>query len=175
VKATSRLPLVDPDFRISEGRSEILHAYARGLLEHLRAIRAGGRAEGYPITTIKVATAWLIDAYAEAGVAPAPEAAQLVREIIGPNSDTSTLPVQRLSEAAYWAAIDFEAHHPPDPAGKQPSSATRYAVAKHILGKLKTKNASQRSAEATIRGWQKLPHYKANVKLQRPASLRVKT
>ena len=40
-------------------RQEKLHAYARGLLQHLRAIRAGEKAEGYPIATIKAAAVWL--------------------------------------------------------------------------------------------------------------------
>jgi hypothetical protein len=62
VKASAQLPLVDPDFRLIERRPERLHAYARGLLQHLRAIRAGGKAEGYPIATIKAAAVWLIDA-----------------------------------------------------------------------------------------------------------------
>jgi hypothetical protein len=153
VTASAQLPLVD--------------GYARGLLEHLRAIRAGGKAEGYPIATIKAAAVWLIESYAEANVAPAPEAAQLIREIVGPHRDASTLPVRRSSETAYWAAIEFEARHPPDPIGKEPSTAKRYAVAKYVLGLLRNKDASQKTAEGIVRGWQKLPHYRANVALQR--------
>ena len=53
MKASVQLPLVDPDFRLVERRPQTLHAYARGLLQHLRAIRAGEKAEGYPIATIK--------------------------------------------------------------------------------------------------------------------------
>jgi hypothetical protein len=71
-----------------------------------------GKAKGYPIATIKAAAGWLIDSYAEAGIAPAPEAALLVREIIRPNRHASTLPVRRSSEAAYLAAIEFEARLP---------------------------------------------------------------
>ena len=40
-----------------------------------------GKAKGYPIATIKAAAGWLIDSYAEAGIAPAPEAA-LAKHII---------------------------------------------------------------------------------------------
>jgi hypothetical protein len=55
VKKSAQLPLVDPDFRLVERRPETLHAYARGLLQHLREIRAGEKAGGYPIATIKAA------------------------------------------------------------------------------------------------------------------------
>ena len=175
MKPTAELPLVDPNFRVVERRPERLHAYARGLLQHLRAIRARGKAERYPIATIKAATVWLIEAYAEAEVAPAREAALLVREIVRPNRNASTSPVRRSSEEAYWAAIEFEARHPPDPKGKEPSVAKRYAVAKYVLGLLRNKNASQKSAEGTVRGWRKLPHYRANVALQRSPARRVKT
>jgi hypothetical protein len=176
VKPSAQLPLVDPNFRVVERRPERLHAYARGLLQHLRAIRARRRkAEGYPIATIKAATVWLIEAYAQADVAPAPEAALLVREIVRPNRNASTSPVRRSSETAYWAAIEFEAGHPPDPTGKEPSVAKRYAVAKYVLGLLKNKNASQKTAEGIVRDWRKLPHYRENVALQRPTALRVKT
>lgn len=175
VKASAQLPLVDRDFRFVERRPERLHAYARGLLQHLRGIRAGGKAEGYPIATIKAATVWLIESYAEALVAPAPEAAVLVSEIVRPHRNASTLPVRRSSETPYWAAIEFEANHPADPTGKEPSLAKRYAVAKYVLGLLKNTNSTQKSAEASVRGWRKLPHYRANVALQRPAAHRVKT
>ncbi len=175
MKAGAQLPLVDPDFRLVERRPERLHAYARGLLQHLRGIRAGGTAAGYPIATIKAAAVWLIESYSEALVAPAPEAALLVNEIVRPHRDASTLPVRRSSEAAYWAAIEFEAGHPPDSTGREPSSAKRYAVAKYVLGLLRNKNASQKTAEGIVRGWRKLPHYRANVVLQRPAAHRVKS
>jgi hypothetical protein len=175
VKMSAQLPLVDPKFRLVERRPERLHAYARGLLQHLRGIRAGGKAEGYPIATIKAAAVWLIKSYADAVVAPAPEAALLVSEIVRPRRDASTSPVRRSSEPAYWAAIEFEAGHPPDPTGKEPSVAKRYAVAKYVLGLLKNKSASQKTAEGIVRGWRKLPHYRENVALQRPTALRVKT
>jgi hypothetical protein len=175
VKPSAELPLVDPEFRLVERRPERLHAYARGLLQHLRAIRAGRKAEGYPIATIKAATVWLVEAYAEADVAPTREAALLIREIVRPNRNASTSPVRRSSEEAYRAAIEFEARHSPDPKGKEPSVAKRYAVAKYVLGLLRNKNASQKSAEGTVRGWRKLPHYRANVALQRSPARRVKT
>jgi len=169
VTESTQLPLVDPEFRFVERRPEMLDAYARGLLQHLRRIRAGGTADGYPIATIKAATDWLIESYAEARVPPAPEAARLVSEIVRANRNASSLPVRRSSEAAYWAAIEFEARYPPDPTGKEPSMAKRYAVAKYVLGLLKKTNGSQKAAESTIRGWRKLPHYRDNVRLQRPA------
>jgi hypothetical protein len=175
VKASAQLPLVDPDFRLVERRAEMLHAYARGLLQHLRTIRAGGKATGYPIATIKAATVWLIESCAEARVAPTAEVASLVSEIVRPRRGASTLPVRRSSAAAYWAAIEFEAHQRPDPTGKEPSVARRYAVAKYVLGLLKNENGSQKAAESTIRGWRKLSHYRDNVALQRPAAQRVKS
>ena len=175
MKECAQLPLVDPDFRLVERRPERLHAYARGLLQHLREIRAGEKAGGYPIATIKAAVVWLIESYAEAAVAPAPEAARLVSEIVDPHRDASTLPVRRSSETAYWTAIEFEAGHPADPTGREPSTAKRYAVAKYVLGLLRNKDASQKTAEGIVRGWRKLPHYRANVVLQRPAAHRVKT
>jgi hypothetical protein len=175
VKARAQLPLVDPDFRLVERRPEMLHAYAQGLLQHLRAIRAGGKAGGYPIATIKAAMVWLIESYAEARLPPAPEVVVLVREIVRPHKDASTLPIRRSSEPAYWAAIEFEARQPPDPTGKEPSIAKRYAVAKYVLGLLNKKDTSQKTAEGIIRGWRKLPHYRANVALQRPAARREKS
>jgi hypothetical protein len=175
VKSHGRLPPVDPEFRIVEHRAEILHAYARGLLRHLRQIRAGEKAGGHPIATVKSAAVWLIESYAEADIAPAPEAARLIDEIVQPNRDACTLPVRRSSEDAYWAAIEFEAGKRPDPTDKEPSVATLYAVAKHVRPRLQNKYASQKTAEGTVRGWRRLPHYRANVALQRPSALRVKT
>jgi hypothetical protein len=175
VTSRAELPLVDPDFRLTERRAEKLHAYARGLLDQLRRIRAGAKAGGYPIATIKSAAVWLIESYAEASVAPAPDAARLIDEIVQPDRNTSTLPVRRSSETAYWAAIEFEAQRRSDPTGKEPSEASLYAVAKHVRPRLQNKHASHKTAEGTIRGWRKLPHYRANVALQRPANLRVKT
>lgn len=175
VKSSAQLPLVDPDFRFVERRPEQLHAYACGLLQHLHQIRAGGKAEGYPITTIKSAAVWLIELYAQAGIAPAPEAARLIDEIVRPHPAGSTLPVRRSSEEAYWAAIEFEAGHRPDPTGNQPSAATLYAVAKHVRSRVRNEYASQKSVEGTVRAWRRLPHYRANVALQRPNALRAKT
>jgi hypothetical protein len=77
MKSCAYLPLVDPDFLFVERRPEKLHAYARGLLQHLRRIRAGEKAGGYPIATIKSAAVWLIESYAVARIAPALEAARL--------------------------------------------------------------------------------------------------
>ena len=174
VKPSAQLPLVDPEFRHVERQPERLDAYARGLLQQLRRIRDGEKAGGYPIATIKTAAVWLIESYTEAGKALAPEAAQLIREIVRPNEGASTLPVRRSSEVAYLAAIEFEARHRPDPTGKEPSVAKRYSVAKYILGLLKGSNTSQKTAEGIVRGWRQLRHYRDNVALQRPERLRVK-
>lgn len=175
MKSDAHLPIVDPDFRFVERNPEKLDAYARGLLQQLRRIRAGEKARGYPIATVKSAAVWLIDSYAVAGAPPAPEAARLIAEIIQANHNASTLPVRRSSEAAYWAAIEFEAKHRPDPTGKEPSVAKRYRVAKYVLGSLRGSEPSQKTAEGIVRGWRLLRHYRDNVALQRRAELRVKT
>jgi hypothetical protein len=174
MKPPGELPVVDPDFRFVERRAERLHCYARGLLTHLRRIRAGKKAGGYPIATVKSAAVWLIDSYAEAGVAPAPEAARLIEEIVQSKRDASTLPVRRSSEEAYWKAIKFEAGHRPDPTGKEPSAATRYAVAKHLRLILRLESSKQKTLEGTVRGWRQLAHYQANVALLRPSAVRGK-
>jgi hypothetical protein len=170
-----QLPLVDPNYRFVERRAEELHAYARGLLHHLRQIRAGEKAKGYPIATIKSAAVWLIKMYVEARTAPAPEAAQLIDEVVRPDRDASTSPVRPTSEEVYWAAIKFEAAQHPDRTGKQPSKATLYAVAKHVRSRPNSLYSSQKTAEGTIRRWRGLPHYRDNVALQRPNALRVGT
>jgi hypothetical protein len=173
VKASAQLPPVDPEFLLVERRPEQLHAYGHGLLQHLQEIRSGGNARGYPIATIKSSAVWLIEAYAQAGIAPTPEAARLIREIVGPNANSSTSAVRRSSEEAYWAAIEFEAGYRPDPANRQPSLATLYAVAKHVRARVPKQYSSQKAAEATVRGWRRLPHYRDNVALQRPSAFRV--
>jgi hypothetical protein len=170
---TSELPPLDPEFLVVERRPRQLHAHARGLLEHLRYIRSGGKARRYPVTKIKAAAAWLIESYARAGVSPSLEAARLVRELLRPAVGISTTPVRQRSEKAYWAAIEFEAGRSPDPKGKQPSAATLYSVAKHVRPRLPSRS-SQKTAEAAVRGWRSLSHYKDNVALQRPGQLRVK-
>jgi hypothetical protein len=172
---TVQLPPVDPDFLIVERDQKKLDAYARGLLAQLRRIRSGQKAQGYPIATIKAAAVWLITSYSTAGIEPAPEAAQLIDEILQPNRGASTLPVRRSSEAAYLAAIEFEATHRPNATGNAPSMATLYAVGRHVRPLLQNQRASQKTAEATVRGWRRLRHYRQNVALQRPAAIRVKT
>ena len=170
--ACARLPYVDPDFRVVERHPANLHTYASELLQHLRRIRAGEKSGGYPIATIKSAAIWLIEAYTEAGVAPSPEAARLIDEIVRPNRGASTLPVRQSSKDAYWAAIQFEAGQRPDPTGQEPSVATLYGVAKQMRSGLQNRYASQKTAEGTVRGWRRLLHYRDNVALQRPLALR---
>ena len=166
MQSNALLPLVDSEFLLVYRRQDRLDAYARGLVQHLRQIRSGGKAGGYPIATIKAAAVWLIQSYVEAGVVLAPPAAELIRELIDPNKDASTLPVRTSSEAAFLAAIEFEARHPSDPKRKEPSSASCYSVAKHIRPLLLNRHSSQKTAEATIRGWRKLRYYRENVALQ---------
>ncbi|MBZ9673442.1 hypothetical protein [Mesorhizobium sp. ES1-3] len=161
------LPPVDPDFLIVEHDPEKLHAYAKGLWHHLRNIRSRGPANGYPKPTIKAAAVWLIGAYVDAKAAPSYEAYRLIDELLKPAPHAppaSTAPVRRDSEAAYKAAIAFEASRPP-------GATTLYAVAKHVresgsfprhVGK-----DAQKSAEATIGAWRKTVHYQDNVLLQR--------
>jgi hypothetical protein len=144
-------------------------------LQHLRRIRAGEKAAGYPISTIKSAAVWLISSYAQARIEPSPETASLINEILQPRPDASTLPVRRSSEKAYWEAIKFESGYRADPMNTQPSAATLYAVAKHVRTRVRKQYASQKTAEATVRGWRRLSHYRENVALQRPRALRVKT
>src|SRR4029077_10046088 len=98
---------------------------------------------------------------------------------------SSSRKVQEDNDPAYWAAIQFEASKASDPKGKGPSVASLYAVAKHVLqlegaglprqgtriprnpDSEPDPNTAQKSAEATIRGWRKIDHYRQNVRLQR--------
>src|ERR1035437_10238033 len=96
--------------------------------------------------------------------------------------------VQETNEDTYWAAIRFEASKPADPKGKAPSAASLYSVAKHVLEMKEVgfpqqgtrisriidsepdPNTDQKSAEATIRGWRKIDHYRQNVRLYRDST-----
>src|SRR4051812_10803570 len=108
-KEDSRLPPLDADFLIDECDPRKLAAYAHGLLAHLQDIRFNRGANGYPITKIRAATAWLL----EAGAAPAPEVAPLIQELLKVNPKASTLPVRPSNKDAYFAAISFDAAHLP--------------------------------------------------------------
>lgn len=169
---TGQLPPVEPDFRVVERNAANLHAYATGLLQHLQRIRAGQKTQGYPIATIRSALVWLIESYAQAGVAPSLDAARLTKELVRPKQSASMLLVRKSSEEAYWAAIEFEAGQRPDPTGQEPSVATLYAVAKQVRSRLQNRYASQKTAEATVRSWRRLRHYRENVALQRPRRVR---
>ncbi|TCA40293.1 hypothetical protein E0H72_21060 [Rhizobium leguminosarum bv. viciae] len=160
---SARLPPVDPDYIIEEDDPETLDSYARGLLAHLRNLRSGAKAEGYPKSVVKAAAVWLIRAYAAAGAAPCGEAAELVAEIVRPEPGANTLRITKVK--AYWAAILFEAKYKPDPKGEQPSAATTYAVARHVLHLLNA--TGQDSAEGTIKAWRRKEHYRGNVALYR--------
>jgi hypothetical protein len=159
----ARLPRVDREALIVEESPEMLDAYARGLWQHWQALDGQGEklAKGYPKTTVKAAVVWLIGAYVDAE-APLPyEMFRLIGAIIRPQKDASTSPVRTRSEKAYWAAIKFEAQAP---------STTMYAVAKHLrdTGAFPTSH-TRKTAEGTVRGWRKLPHYQDNVRLYRKA------
>ena len=175
------LPVVDPDFLIIERDPEKLRAFARGLLNRLRR-----PSRSYSVEMVKAATVWLVGAYVEAQVPLAPEMSALIAGIVRWQRRGSTLrKVQEHNEEAYWAAIRFEASKAPDPRGKAPSAASLYSVAKHVLelerGGLPRQgtriprniesepdpNTAQKSAEATIRGWRKIDHYRQNVRLRR--------
>jgi hypothetical protein len=169
--------MIDPDYLIVERDPRALRACARGLLHRLR-----NPSRSYSFAKVKTATVWLIGAYVDARVPLAPEVHPLIAGLVKWNPDTFR-PVQKKNESAYWAAIRFEASRPADPNGKAPSAATLYAVAKYVregfpqqgTRKFRIKdsepapNAAQKSAEATIRGWRKLDHYRQNVLLQRDA------
>lgn len=160
---TARLPPVDPSYLIVEDDPETLHSYARGLLVHLRNIDNSGPKNGYSKETIKAAAVWLIGAYADAAVAPCTEAAELIAKLIRPKADSSSLSITK--QDAYWKAIVFEAGYDPDPEGEQPSAASTYAVAKHVVSLLDASGLD--SAKATIKVWRKSIHYKDNVALFR--------
>jgi hypothetical protein len=176
-----QLPVVDPDFLIVERDPDKLHAFARGLLHRLR-----NPSRSYSFEMVKAATVWLVGAYVDAQVPLAPEMSALITGVVKWQRRASTSrKVQEHNEQAYWAAIRFEASKPPDPKGKAPSAASLYSVAKHVLGpgaaglpRQGTRiprnidvepaaNAAQKSAEATVRGWRKIDHYRQNVRLQR--------
>jgi hypothetical protein len=171
----SYLPPVGAHFVIDKSDLARLPAYARALVAHLRNIRSGQKANGYPITKIRTAAFCIVEAYIAASAALAPDAAQLMRELLKADRQVSTLPVRLSNAEAYFAAIEFEAAYPPEPSGQAPSRAPRYAVAVRMLKKSGKKFMSQKTAEGQIRGWRKLEHYQANVILQRPASLKAKS
>jgi len=175
------LPIVDPDFLIMERDPDKLHRFARGLLSRLR-----NPSRSYSVEMVKAATVWLVGAYVDAQIPLAPEMSALIAGVVKWERRASTFrKVQAINEEGYWAAIRFEASKPPDPKGKAPSAASLYSVAKHVL-ELKEAgfplqgtripkniddepdpNIPQKSAEATIRGWRKIEHYRQNVRLQR--------
>jgi hypothetical protein len=175
------LPMVDPDFLIIERDPDKLHAFARGLLNRLRK-----PSRSYSFEMVKAATVWLVGAYVDAQIPLAPEMSALIAGVVKWQRRASTFrKVQEANEEAYWAAIQFEASKPPDPKGKAPSAASLYSVAKHVLeldgaglplqgtriprniDSEPDPNTAQKSAEATIRGWRKIDHYRLNVRLYR--------
>jgi hypothetical protein len=175
------LPMVDPDFPITERDPVKLHAFARGLLSRLRK-----PSRSYPFETVKAATVWLVGAYVDAQVPLAPEMSELIAGVVKWQRRSSTFrKVQETNEETYWAAIRFEASKPADPKGKAPSAASLYSVAKHVLelegagfpqqgtrrrrikDEVPDARWPQKSAEATIRGWRTIDHYRQNVRLQR--------
>lgn len=167
-----RLPPVERDGLLIEDDPKVLDAHARALWHQWQT----GDTPGYSRRAIKAAAIWLIDRYVDANAPPAYEAARLIRAIIESSPGGKSLasistisPVRKTSEPAYWAALKFDAKHPPDPSDSQPSTATLYAIAKHVReGRfLLNKSTSQATAETTIKAWRKVPHYRANVELYR--------
>jgi hypothetical protein len=176
------LPMVDPDSIIIERDPNKLHAFARGLLNRLRK-----PSRSYSFEMVKAATVWLVGAYVDAQVPLAPEMSALIAGVVKWQRRSSTFrKVQEANEEAYWAAIRFEASRSVDPKGKAPSAASLYSVAKHVLeqegvglprqgtriprnidSEPDPKYAAQKSAEATIRGWRRIDHYRQNVQLLR--------
>jgi hypothetical protein len=175
------LPVVDPDFLITETDPKKLHAFARGLLRQLRK-----PSRKYPLEMVKAATVWLVGAYVEAQVPLAPQMDPLIAGLIKWDRRASTFrKAQAINDPAYWTALSYEASKPADRKGKAPSAASLYAVAKHVLGldgsglprqgtriprntdSEPNPHWNQKSAEATIRGWRKLDHYRLNVQLLR--------
>jgi hypothetical protein len=178
------LPMVDPDFLIIERDSDKLHAFARGLLNRLRK-----PSRSYSFEMVKAASVWLVGAYVDAQVPLAPEMSELIAGVVKWQRRASTFrKVQETNEETYWAAIRFEASKPADPKGKAPSAASLYSVAKHVLEMKEVgfpqqgtrisriidsepdPNTDQKSAEATIRGWRKIDHYRQNVRLYRDST-----
>jgi hypothetical protein len=172
------LPMVDPDFLIIERDPDKLHAFARGLLSRLRK-----PSRSYPFETVKAATVWLVGAYVDAQVPLAPEMSELISGVVKWKRRASTS--RKVQEINEDAAIRFEASKPADPKRKAPSAASLYSVAKHVLelegagfpqqgtrrrrikDEVPDARWPQKSAEATIRGWRTIDHYRQNVRLQR--------
>ena len=157
----ARLPVVEEQALLVEDDPERLRSFAVGLLTQLRSIRSGGPRNGYPLVLIKKAAVRLIGNYADAGRPPDSEAVLLISELINPDPKASSSPVRPSSKRAYWSAIKFEASC---------SKPSRYAVAKHLRDEGLMPNASPKTTEGIVRDWQRMPHYKANVKLQRTGS-----
>jgi hypothetical protein len=176
------LPRIDPDALLTEDDPKVLDAYARGLWQQWQALdsdsstsrKPGRKAETkYTKVMVRAATVWLVDAYA-CEATPIPyELTRLIRAMLipkGSNEATaSTSPVQRDSEKAYWKAILF--------AAQQTRQPTAYAIAQYLLsegllpvreGRENLPNDAEgrrKSAEATVRGWLRLAHFKENVRL----------
>ena len=171
------LPLALPHFEDGKLRKgwEVtedwqLLAYAAGLLKHLRSIR-GRKDGGIPKEDVKFQTSWLLDEFARRQLPIPTELAALVRELLNPKKveSTRTVPVMKANTAAYLTAILYEAAH---------AGATLHAITKHVRETVGFPRQSQdqlepqKTGEATIKGWQKLPHYKWAVAQARTRSSR---
>jgi hypothetical protein len=120
-----------PDFDIVEHEPHRLREYAIGLLEHLRAIRAGEPSNGYGLGKIKAAADWLLRQYKEAGLPKPLEVDAMWEEVrrikpptgiekwlrerpgevapaLGPGARTGA-PVHWRLLPAYWEAMFFDA------------------------------------------------------------------
>lgn len=171
-----RLPPVERHALFSPDDPDQLHAYSRGLLAQLLHIRGGGKPGGYPVKAIKVAAVDLLGAYQSNAIPLHYETYRLIAELFGPRGDgrdkaATGAPVQLKSRSAYYAAMRFEAGHPADPLGKNPSVVTTYAVAKHLrergFFRQHSSQDARNSAEQTVGPWRKMAHYRTNVPLLR--------
>ena len=173
------LPLVDPDYLIMEHDPDRLRAYARGLLHQLR-----NPSRSYSFEMVKAATVWLVGAYVDARVPLAPEMDGLIAGVVKWNRRASSFrKIQEKNEGAYWAAIRFEATNPAGPQRQSTIGGNALCSREACAGggwlptaadaqiekedSMPGPDAAQKSAEATIRGWRKLDHYRQNVFLQR--------
>lgn len=125
--------------------------------------------ERYRLVIVKAATAWLVSAYHDAEVPIPYVLVQLLRALIEPDPEASSVPGHVSKRTARWAAILFEAANP---------EASAYAIGKLLVehGLLGTGSgrgtASEiDSAESTVKSWRKDPSYEANVRVYRRAPL----
>jgi hypothetical protein len=117
------------------------------------------------------------------------EAVALIHNVIDPKRSTRKADTFRQvaiwNVGTYWSCINFEATFAADPLGRNPSVASTYAVASHVLkhngfdgfgmrmpkkpnaDPVDRESAKLKSAERTVKLWRQKRHYHANVRLFR--------